>query len=1157
MKYRSISWKLLQYILVTYIVITILVAGVYFFITFNEAKKSADSELKNIAEVFEPSLKSAIWQLDSEQVESVGKSMLNMIPIYEVSIINSSGERLFEKSESGFIKSDDDFSYSFDVVYNYEGEDIHLARVNMVSSSKAVFEHVNRELFVAVLTILLQALGLAFLFFVVFKKHLKTPLDSLRFQLSQIKGSDRFSKRLDVEFNERNELALLQDRFNELIEHIRKEESLRLEMISEQKQRLEVEVLRRTKELAINEERLRLISENTSEVFWLRDAKNEKILFINSAYEKVWGRSCQSLYDNPNSFIESIIDEDKPKVFQEYENYLETGVFNLEYRIKRPDGKVVWVQVKSSIITDSNNNIIGHTGVAVDITKNKEAQQEIEKSEKMLKAIYDVIPVGISVNDKNGYTIDCNKASEKILGVTKEEHLTRNYTGEEWKIVRSDLTPMPLEEYPVSKALKEQKAVYDVEMGVVKQDGSIVWILVNAMPVDNPNIGLVVAYIDITEVKAKTKELEIAKTKAEEANVAKSQFLANMSHEIRTPMNAIIGLGEILEDMVDKPKEIDMLHKLNSSSKMLLGIINDILDYSKLEAGKLELEYSAFYIEKILSQLKVIFERKVSDKNLELYFHLKGDIPNMVYGDELRLMQVLTNLISNAIKFTDSGEIIFKIELLKNHNNEKITVRFSVQDSGIGMSEEQLDRLFKPFSQADSTTTRKYGGTGLGLVISKNIISAMGGEIEVESSYGEGSRFSFELDFDLVSCNLERDYENDFLHKVLIVDDQKIAREILKDMLGRFKCSFDEASNGLEALEFIKKAEVEKSPYDILLIDWDMPLLNGVDTIKRIESMAKSGKIESKTPTIFMISTHSEYDIEFEEVVIDTFISKPVTPSALYNAIVDAKGGTSKKHSSTKHAKSLNLESLTILVVEDNEVNQEVISLMLKKAGITIDIANNGKEGVDKYLADKSRYDLILMDIQMPIMSGYEATTKIRESGSSIPIVALSAAATIEDKEKAIKSGMNDHLAKPIDSKELYKIISKYTKKEIATNKSQQTETKKEEVVLDLGQLMEFLDNDRESIIRLFKLFMKDLDSKYNNIVDDVRNNKDAQSQIHSLKGSSGNLGAKRLSSICTQINTSLKKNEPIEQAKIEELAKAMELTKEALEYEISQKDKE
>jgi CheY-like chemotaxis protein len=606
--------------------------------------------------------------------------------------------------------------------------------------------------------------------------------------------------------------------------------------------------------------------------------------------------------------------------------------------------------------------------------------------------------------------------------------------------------------------------------------------------------------------------------------------------------------------MLDTPlneNQEDYLMKINGSSKMLLGIINDILDYSKIEAGKLELEYKAFNIENILSQLRVVFTNTAINKGIELYFFIKHDVPKIVIGDELRICQVLTNFVSNALKFTHEGNITLKIELKEIIDNNHALLNFSVSDTGIGMKKEQVKKLFKPFVQADSSTTRKYGGTGLGLAISKRIIETMQGEVYVESKENEGTQFGFDIQVEVKEWEQEC-YLKDKNYKVLIVDDQEISREILRDILENFGYETVQASNGLEAIEMVQLADKANVPYDFILMDWHMPKLNGKEAIKAIYQLAYDKKIRKSIPSILMVSAHSKEEIHLEDIRIDSFLSKPVTSSTLFDALTKAKNGIVKKIVKKSKKEFPNLAGIKILLVEDNEINQEVASRMLQKVGIEVDIANNGLEAVKKYEMNQGCYHLILMDLQMPIMSGYDATKQIRTFDTKIPIVALTAAAMIEDKQKVIEVGMNDHLSKPINSDELYGVITKYCqKREYVENPVEHTT--KEYPILDKQHLYNTISSE-ELIEKLLIKFLEQLNNEFVNIIDEIQNHKsNASNLVHALKGVSGNLGAKALFEICQTIDSCYKKSQDIALEDIEALQKALEDVKKELQEKILQ----
>ena len=802
----------------------------------------------------------------------------------------------------------------------------------------------------------------------------------------------------------------------------------------------------------------------------------------------------------------------------------------------RKDGNKIVVELSVRALRDSSGMVTGYLGIASDITQKIGIERNLRESEQRFSDVAEASGEYIWELDAKGEYIFLTKPFEEMLGYTLEEALGR-----------SPFSFMPQEEAArVGEYFLNEVAAKGIPFrGLTHQsltkEGNIIWQKVNGLPMldcDGNIVGYRGAGLDITSEKKAQEELEAAKIKAESASKAKTDFLANMSHEIRTPMNAIIGLGGALDDMLEEKKHKDILHKINSSSKMLLRIINDILDYSKIEAGKLELEYKRFSIDDLLNQLKVMFEQKASQKNLELYFHLQDTIPFILYGDQLRLTQVFVNLLSNSIKFTEHGNITLKIKLLELTQDKKARLGFSVKDSGIGMSENQLSKIFQPFTQADSSITRKYGGTGLGLVIVKSILEAMNTDIELQSSVNGGTQFNFCIDFDVAMQELATPEHKNILKKVLIVDDQEISREVLKDMLAVYECSFDEASNGAEAIEYILQADTKAQPYDLMFIDWNMPEFNGVQTLQKLQELQKAGKMQSKTPTVFMISAYRAKEIDLDSIVVDGFISKPLTPVDLFDAISSVKGGERQIGRHLVKEDVPDFGGTYVLVVEDNEVNQEVISLMLERVGIGYEIANNGAEGVEKFLKSKKGFDLIFMDLQMPIMSGYEATKIIREHDSKVPIVALSAAAMIEDKEKVLAAGMNEHVGKPIERDELYRVISAFTKKKIESQELHRDR----DAILDIAYLHKTLSSKKIIASILLKFQKQLLEGEFKNIIDLVRQEgDDALSMLHALKGVSGNVGANRLYTFTTALEQKLKKERKVSSEDIVAFEKAKE----------------
>ena len=772
-------------------------------------------------------------------------------------------------------------------------------------------------------------------------------------------------------------------------------------------------------------------------VFQLRTMPHQPTVysFVSSRIEQILGISAGELMLNAQVGWALVHADDVSQVTAHWRSHVKAVTegesfdpLEMTMRVVR-GGQISWIFVTAYPDPPFSDGTVVWSGYFQDITERKRAELALQTVNEEQEAILGAATVGITFT-RDGQIVRANPRLAELLGYDCAELVGMSprdfYLDKEIHLGRVD----------VNREIFKSGQAVQYETVLQRKDGSTFDAMLKGRAVDpnDLNDGIVWMIDDVTERKASQEALIRGKEMAEDAARAKADFLANMSHEIRTPMNAVIGMAHLALNTELTPQQHGYVRKIQESSQHLLRIINDILDFSKIEAGKLGIENTEFVLEKTLDSVANLLQEKISDKDLELIFDIDRDVPFSLIGDGLRVGQILVNFGSNAVKFTESGEIKIHVSL-QDRGPDFAVLRFAVSDTGIGLTREQMGRLFQSFQQADSSTTRKYGGTGLGLAISKNLAELMEGQVGVESEFGKGSTFWFTARMGIGAENAPKIPATSDLRgrRVLVVDDSDSARQVLNQMLSSMSFVVDEADSGRRAIAMVENAAAEGVAYDIVFLDWRMPELDGPGTAQHLLALGLT-----PAPHLVLVTAYARDEVllQAKEAGIEEVLVKPVNSSVLFDTAMRLIAGTSDAaayrlptvHVKAKEFQKPQLGGVRILLVEDNEINQQVASELLAEVGCEVEIAGNGLIAVHK--VQQAEYDIVLMDMQMPVLDGVGATEQIRQLPKlrDTPIIAMTANVMSQDRERCIAAGMNDFVGKPIDPQELWTTLRKWVK---------------------------------------------------------------------------------------------------------------------------------
>ncbi|ARS52859.1 PAS domain-containing hybrid sensor histidine kinase/response regulator [Kushneria konosiri] len=905
--------------------------------------------------------------------------------------------------------------------------------------------------------------------------------------------------------------------------------------IRELNSNLEAQVADRTARLQGLNLLLSNVLHSASEVAIIATDRDGIIRIFNTGAERMLGYSAQELIDRGN-LIDFHLSEEVAVHARELTAEFGQDMEDLQVLVHKADLNVAetreWTYVRkdgsklpvSLVITamrDEQGICTGYLAIAMDLTSRKASEVALVLARDQLLMAAEVAELGIWSWTPTDNALNWNGHMFDIYGLPVDLRESGvNY--EHW---RSRVHPADIEmvESMLNRTLT-QGSRFDPVFRIVRPDGRECFVQAGAQ-VERDAMGDILRVTGINRDITAQRELEsrllYAKEQADASSAAKSYFLANMSHEIRTPMNAVLGMLRLVQNTALNTRQLDYISKAEIAAKSLLGLLNDILDYSKIEAGKLLLDEHAFELEPLMRDLAVVLSGNQGDKAVEVLFDLDPQLPTALIGDSQRLQQVLINLAGNALKFTHVGQVIVRVQELQRRD-ETLRLRIEVTDTGIGISPDQLTRIFDGFTQAEASTTRRFGGTGLGLVISKRLINLMGSELQVSSEPGVGSRFWFDLDLEVsevmslrASCP-----GTDRPMRILVADDNEVAGLIQVRMAQALGWETDLVHNGLQAVAQAQLMQHAGKGYDVILMDWKMPAMDGLSAASLIHQQS----LEQPAPKIIMVTAYGREvlnDAQQEgKAPFAGFLSKPITPLQLADTIhglLNEKGVTEPSIASRRAAQPQRLAGLRLLVVEDNMLNRQVAFELLQGEGALVTLAEGGIDGVRQVTNSAQPFDAVLMDIQMPDIDGLEATRRIRQDAvrGAVKIIAMTANASGSDERACLEAGMDDHLGKPIDLERMVATLLRHTGRACAEPVVQQPQAEPQDSILEpIDAIDRRFGGNRELIRSVLSSFTRDQEKQLVLLRDHVAqcDTTGAAFVLHAIKGSSANMGARSLS---------------------------------------------